>query len=221
MSIKSWSLSGLHLYEKCPRAARYRYVDRIPVPEPTPDSPMGRGTRIHELAEKFVRGEIEFPEELVQFKEDFEQLPKDTKFYMEEEWGYNPQWQPVPYNEAWLKAKLDLGYYLNKSEFKVIDYKTGKKDGNEIKHTDQAQLYACAVITRFPMIEFVHTEFWYIDKGQKLKGRYHRDKLEQFKKTFTLRANRMTCDERFIPKPNKYACKWCDFRDICESSAAT
>ena len=45
------------------------------------------------------------------------------------------------------------------------DYKTGKRRGNEIKHTDQGIVYVIGAMMRYPEIEYAQVEFWYTDEG--------------------------------------------------------
>ena len=45
----------------------------------------------------------------------------------------------------------------------VIDYKTGKRWGNEVKHAQQTQLYALGTALRYDEIQNVYTELWYLD----------------------------------------------------------
>ena len=67
--IKAWSYSRLVDFEQCKLRAKLKYIDRIP--EPARPLPPGktehandRGTRIHDAAERFVRGGVELIPEL-------------------------------------------------------------------------------------------------------------------------------------------------------------
>ena len=71
--IAAWSFSSLQSFEQCPRKVAFRQVDKIP----EPSSPAAeRGSEIHNLAERYVRGEEgeEVPLPLQKFKKGFEAL---------------------------------------------------------------------------------------------------------------------------------------------------
>ena len=77
--IKAWSYSRLVDFEQCKLRAKLKYIDRIP--EPARSLPPGktehandRGTRIHDAAERFVRGGVELLPELKSFSTEFHDL---------------------------------------------------------------------------------------------------------------------------------------------------
>jgi hypothetical protein len=148
---------------------------------PEPSNPAAdRGTEIHQQAEDYVKGELgEFPSTLIKFKNEFEnlrQLHTDAKVELEGEWGFDLEWNPCGWMEksTWARIKLDALVHEDEQSARVIDYKTGKKFGNEIAHAQQCLLYAIATFFRYPHIEFVQTELWYIDKGETTKTIYSR-----------------------------------------------
>jgi hypothetical protein len=94
----------------------------------------------------------------------------------------------------------------------ATDYKTGKKFGNEVTHNQQGQLYAIGSFMRYPTLEICDVEFIYLDHGIKSKKKtYTREKIMKFLPMWQKRADRLTSDEEFRPKPNKINCKWCPF----------
>ena len=77
------------------------------------------------------------PTSLSKFRDDFEELRSlfaDAKVELEGEWGFNTEWAPVGWMEpnTWARIKLDALVHEDESSARVIDYKTGKKFGNEI-----------------------------------------------------------------------------------------
>ena len=71
-TVKSWSISKLHDYEKCPRFFQLRHVERIP--DPRPSKAADRGTEIHNAAEYFVKGEGPMIKEMYTFATEFQHL---------------------------------------------------------------------------------------------------------------------------------------------------
>lgn len=219
--IKAWSYSRLIDFEQCKLRAKLKYIDRIP--EPARPLPKGktehandRGTRIHDAAERYVRGGVEFPSELYHFKTEFDRLRNQYahgKVSLEGEWAVNTDWEPVDWKsrDAWARIKLDALVRLSKTHAVVIDYKTGKKWGNEIKHAEQTQLYQLATFLRYPEIEVVDVELWYTDQDDITHTKYTRNQGMRFFKNFNDRGTAMTTATEFPAMPNVFACKWCPY----------
>lgn len=213
--IKTWSFSAVKQFEKCPYSVFLKRVAKSPVPEPLPDNPLVRGNLIHEMAELFVKGEGPFTHELRKFKEEFDELAEayaNGTVELEQMWWFNSDWEPVPEQakDKWGVAKLDAFMTMGDSA-RVIDYKTGKKYGNEVPHTMQAQLYMITAFLRNPTMSLITTEFWYLDTGEKMIRVYDRLILPTLIASFNKRANALTSAIAFPPKANKGNCRFCDF----------
>ena len=212
--VSTWSYSSLKTFEECP----YRiYIQRIKkIPEP-PSAAADRGTAIHKLAEQYIKGELgDFPPELIKFKSDFEELRAlfaEAKVEVEGEWGFSIDWEAVGWMvpQTWARIKLDAMVHQDETSARVIDFKTGKKFGNEIPHAQQCLLYAIAAFFRYPLVENVRTELWYLDKGEQTLRSFTRTEAMQFAPGFHRRGIEMTTCEDFTPKPSKDACRWCPY----------
>ena len=224
--IKSWSFSRLQVFQECPYRARLTWVDKVPEPERS--LPVGktehandRGSRIHEDAENFVRGKGTLTKELMKFRPEFERLKElfDTGVVcLEDEWAFDRDWQTIDWSDprAWGRLKIDALIRLNAERAVVVDYKTGRKDGNEIKHAKQTQLYALVCFLRDPQLEEIHTELWYLDQNELTRTRYTRKQAMRYLKTFDKGAKQMTSAVEFKPNPNMYTCRWCPYKEnIC------
>ena len=136
--ITSWSYSRYAQYDKCPAAAKYKFIDKLPEP---PAPAMERGNVIHKLAENYTQGKIrKFPPELTAFKEQFTELKK-SKPQLEQTWAFKVDWNETVWNDwqgCWLRVKTDASC-LDGTTLYVIDHKTGKfRDGYDA----QLSLYA-------------------------------------------------------------------------------
>jgi len=214
--VKAWSYSALKVFEECP----YRtYISRVRRVQEPSNPAAARGTEIHDQAEHYVDGTLgEMPSTLDKFKSEFEELRQlyiDGKVELEGEWGFNLEWAPVGWVEpkTWARIKLDALVHQDETSARVIDYKTGKKFGNEISHSQQCLLYAIGTFFRYPHLEFVQTELWYLDKGETTTKSYTRAEAMQFAPGFHSRAIAMTTCDDFAPTPSKQACRWCKFRE--------
>ena len=214
--LPTWSFSALKVFEECAFRAFLSRVQKIP--EPT-NPAAARGSAIHEEAEAYVKGELgEMPDTLKKFENDFEQLRTlytEAKVELEGEWGFTLDWEPTGWvgKDTWARVKLDAIVFEDDNSVRVIDYKTGKKWGNEITHGQQCLLYAIAACYRYPNIEAIQTELWYLDKGQTTKKFYTRNEAMHFTAGWHNRAVVMTTQETFEPTPSPQACRWCSYKD--------
>lgn len=131
---------------------------------------------------------------------DGETVMVDKKIYI---------WVP-----AWLRLKLDAIVFLSDVEAVVIDYKTGKKFGNEIGHAEQTQLYQMVSFLRYPQLEIIHTELWYLDlPGDEgiTQNTFNRQQGLRFKHGFTQKGLKLTTATEFPANPSIFTCKWCPY----------
>lgn len=224
-TISSWSFSRLTDFETCKYRAKLKYLDKVPEPErPLPpgktEHAHDRGTRVHTAAELFVKGGVELAPELANYKDSFLELrafhaASKGNVSLEGEWAFDHQWNTTAWSSynAWCRMKLDAFVLFNETEGKVIDYKTGRKFGNEVKHAEQGQLYQLAAFLRNPTLASVSVEFWYLDQPveQKSVFNYSRDQGTRYIEKFAKRGALLTSETEFPPNPNAYSCKWCPY----------
>ncbi len=220
--IKTWSFSRLSTFEQCKLKAKLSYIDKIP--EPVRPLPPGktehandRGTRIHEAAELYVKGGVELLPELRAFHQELDTLRTlyaSGKVSLEGEWAYTKDWLPTAWNstDAWVRVKLDAFVRLSPTHGVVIDYKTGRKHGNEIKHAEQGQLYQLAAFMRYPELETIDVEFWYTDQDEITQISYPKEQGMRFYRAFNKRGLEITEAEEFPANPNYYSCRWCPYK---------
>lgn len=222
--IKTWSHSRLVMFEQCKHRAFLKHVKKEPEPErPLPpgktEHANDRGTRIHENGELFVKGKAKLGSELRKyFTSEFEQLYtlyREKRVFMEDEWAMDRDWEPCKWDapEAWLRLKLDALVFLSDTEVVAVDVKTGRRDGNEIKHAEQVQLYQLVTFLRYPQVETVHTELWYVDIDELHSQTYRRDQGLRFKQKFDQRGEKITTyefkGEKEDANPSIFTCRWC------------
>ena len=219
MSVNSWSHSKLMDFEKCKKYFWLKHDQRIPEPErPLPpgktEHANDRGSRIHAECEDFVRGKGPFPKEMKHFEAELKSVQARYKaghVMMEGEWGFDKNWQPVDWKIAWLRVKLDVSVMLTQQHALVVDYKTGKRFGNEIKHGEQTQMYALATFLKYPLVEHVTAELWYPDVNDLATLDIVRPVGMRFLKPFDKRGRKMTEATEFPPNPNAHSCKYCPY----------
>lgn len=225
MKFKAWSYSRLSTFEACKLHAKLQYLDKIPEPErPLPpgktEHANDRGTRLHEAAEAYIRGGVELlPELSKHFVQEFDRardLFKEGKLSLEGEWGFNETWEAVAWMSSDVKCRIkaDLVCFLSDEDAVVVDYKSGKKYGNEIKHSEQMRLYVIAVLLRYPKVQKVRAELWYLDQDELTSKVYTRDQGLRFLANYERRGNEMTSCEEFPANPNNFSCRWCPYKPV-------
>lgn len=216
--VPAWSFSVLKKFEECPYRVYLSKVDKIA--EPSSDA-ADRGNKIHDEAEHYIRGELDtdkVPKNLEKLgfeyrtlREAFDESPE--QFELEQNWGFTATWGQTGFfdKDVWCRMKLDVFRRWGTSAH-IIDHKTGKKFGNELKHSDQGLQYAVGAFKRYPELEFIKVDFYYTDQGQKLEKSFTREQAMVFlprieKRAFAL--TNATAEQLSRPKPSKNNCKFC------------
>lgn len=220
--IPAWSYSRLTTFEQCRLWAKLAFLDKVPEP-PRPLPPgktehaNDRGSRIHEAAELFVKGGVEMIPELEAFRNEFLELRTQYDkglVALEGEWAFNQTWQPVGWmsKDCWVRIKPDAFVVSADGKSAVlIDYKTGRKHGNEVKHMEQCQLYQLAAFLRNPELEEVTIELWYLDQDDVTTMTFTRKQGLRYQRSFNERGLKLTMETDFDPNPNIYSCRWCPY----------
>lgn len=221
-TISQWSMSRLNVYEECPRRAFFAYTKKIPEPDRgTPPNgkewPNDRGTRVHDEMEQYVKGLSEMPPEAEFFAPSLKALrniaaerPQDV--ILEQMWGITTNWEICgPFDDVtWGRIKMDA-LVLDGEHGVAIDYKTGKRKYNEVKHGEQLVLYVIGSFLKYPQLQTITGELWYLDQHEKHEREYTRNQAMHFIKNFDTRAIALCEDKEFHPKPSTWSCRFCPY----------
>lgn len=217
--IHQWSASKLKTFSTCKFHAQLQYGQKIPEPKrPLPpgktEHANDRGSRIHLGAENFVQAKGPFIPEMGKFRVEFDSLKQlfaEGKVSIEGEWAFDKQWAPVPWRsaEAWLRAKLDAIVFLSDTEAVIIDHKTGRKFGNEVGHMQQMQIYQLIAFLKYPKLEFITVELWYLDQDEITQASFTRSQGLRFKYSIERQALALTDCVDFPANPNIFNCRFC------------
>ena len=216
--ISAWSISRLFDFESCPHRLYLRYIAKAEMPEFPEDHPLKRGLRIHKECEQYISGASEdFPSSGKKLQDELEFCKTayaDGKASVEEQWGFDEKWEATGWwdDNVWLRVATDCYVIPGTDEAIIYDWKTGKSFGNEVKYTQQGQLYACGAFMRDPDLEHVAVTFGFLDDGKLRTKHYERGaKLNKLIAKFTERGTRLTSCVDWRAKPNVLNCKFCNF----------
>lgn len=239
-TITAVSFSRLEVYEKCPKEAHLKFCKKIPEPdrgEPHSRCPTSeesgerewhndRGTRLHKSMDAYVRGhsDVYAPElkpidvEMTNARVAYEQGLVHT----EQMWCYKEEWERTAWDD-WdgirIRVKTDIfwvteGTLAAPIEAVVIDLKSGKKFGNEVKHASQLQLYALGAFKRYPTLEKVYVEIWYVDQNDIKTVEYTRRQAIGNQEDWDERFEVAMSDVIFESRPSESNCKWCAYKAV-------
>ena len=138
-------------------------------------------------------------------------LFKLGKVFLEGEWAQDRDWEITDWKTGWLRLKLDAMVRISKTMAVVIDYKTGRKFGNEVKHAEQLQLYALVTFLRHSELDELWAELWYPDAKDLTSVHFTRDQALRFLRVWTRRGDDVTTCTVWPANPNIYTCQWCGY----------
>lgn len=220
--LTSWSFSRYSDYKRCP--AKFKYKHLMGLKEPGSQA-MDRGSLIHSLAEKYVKGAIpaKLPPELASFDVELKALRKTFSKWpdwlvVEDTWAFDKAWGPSQWDDwvnCWLRVKLDLAEWLDGETMVVHDWKTGKlRPELQEEYLEQLELYALAAFLRYPELLEVRPELCYLDLGKVYPEKplaYKRSDVPELLAKWNKRVAPMFKDKLFAPRPNDKCC-WCHYR---------
>ncbi len=223
--LKSTSFSRLKEFRECPLKAKLKFLDKIPDPRPDPppgqEHPMDRGSRIHDLAERYVRGEIEagMPKELQKFQVQLDALKElypQGRVEVELPLAMDVNWHrsdPKDFANTRYRMIADVVVQIQDTELLIVDHKTGRKDGNEVVHTQQGMDYIAAMAMNYTDVQKFNFEVWYLDKGEVLPTiSFTRNELGTVIAEFISAHTQLLECRFFPPTPSYQACLWCPFK---------
>ena len=224
--VKSTSFSRAGDFEKCPLQFKLKHIDKIKDPAPPlpegQEYPMERGTRIHTLAENFVMNDqMRLPDELRHHERRLRHLQHLYKLGMvecEQGLGFDENWNqvsPTDWANCRYRMVADVVVRPRDELIMIVDHKTGKKDGNEIKHHAQLMEYAVCFALIDPSIQLFYPQIWYIDlpEGENtlMKNMTRQQVLRAFPR-IKERHRKLLEAKLFPAHPSQFACRFCPYK---------
>lgn len=209
MTISSWSFTAWESFDRCRAQFNWKYVLKVKTTVPTPEYFL-KGRRVHEGLDKLisappgvatmppeVQKEVAFVNELVSLH-----APK----VVEQKWGFAPNWNPMPWKNAWYRGICDVAIdYGDWGE--VVDWKIGRRYA---ANDEQMNCFATMSLHRWPLWRGVTTRLVYVENGGQEIRDYYREGLTLMTEKWNARANEMFSCRDWSPQPGEY-CSRCDY----------
>lgn len=214
--LKTFSFSGLKTYEECPYR---RFLQKVKGFREASGPAAERGSQIHDHIEKFIRGELDTLPKIKEKPSEFIKKLRDQfihgKIHLEENWFIDRDWKTVEKEDQWGVFIIDCYIEESDTSAEIIDWKSGRSFGNEMKHAEQLLFYACSAFARYPKLEYVTVSCCYVDENKfGLKRGFSRKAIRALREQLTKRALIMTTATEFPPVPSKKNCHWCKFKSM-------
>ena len=204
---KRHSYSSIARYRECPARYAFGYIAKLPEES---SAAMDRGTRLHKLAEDYVKGEASMPVPypLKKIAITIFQL-RERGAKAEETWLLDRDWQPTEDPDvARIKAIVDV-HWIDNDVLRIHDYKSGREYP---KHADQLEFYGAVGLRRFPDARRAVSSAVYIDAGNEgNRSTLDREMLPRVIRRWQTDMDRLDGDGRFLPTAGGH-CKWCSYR---------
>jgi ATP-dependent exoDNAse (exonuclease V) beta subunit len=240
-----WSPSKLDLAARCPKAFKFRYVDKIKTS--TKGSAAKIGTTAHKAQELSIEGastKEAFEQAIQQYSSELtnaevEQVnsfaPAVDEFnsflarfkskynvkaiYAEKEWAIDADFKACSYADkaAMIRGIVDLVIILDNGQAVIIDHKSGKKKPVE-SYATQLDTYAILALAHHPEIKAVQCAIHFMahEKVEWYVLR-RRDDIQSLLHPWLVGLlNKRTEGLRdYLPIVKRWTCGWCDFLKVC------
>jgi len=225
MSVKSTSFSRTSDFEKCPFFFKLRHIEKIKDPRPldsTVEHPLDRGTRIHTLAEKYVENPLlRLPTELAHHAERFDALRvayEKGMVTLEMPLAFDKHWRQSAsddFKNTIYRMIADVVVQPTEERILIVDHKTGKKKGNEIKHHQQLMEYAVGFSLVYADLQLFDTQIWYLDQPEGenvMKRSFTRTQVSNSFNPMRERHEKVLNAKVFPATPSQFACLFCPYK---------
>jgi len=235
----SWSYSKLKLYQECPRAFKFRYIDKIETPASKISIAGKLAHRCFNLyTEYLVKHRLKtdmsimpqiveyvlssanvYEDELIKeveiLADNFTRgfvLNLDTFYGAELKLAIDEKGNEVKWKDsnAFFRGILDR-IDIEDNRVLVTDYKTGWEI---IKDKAQLETYAWMAKVVFPKIDTFHIEHYFVRYNTKRYGELTNEDVERAKKRIIRTIKKINNDTEFLPNPST-RCSWCPYVVKC------
>lgn len=205
----NYSYSRIKLYEHCPRAYKYKYVDKIKV-SAGDTAALNKGIDWHNSVELYLKGETACSSLVHMNKHAMHKIIglKEANYESEKEYVFN-------FNGISIIAIIDaIKLYDNDFSASIVDFKTGSysvyKAQNYMK---QLKFYASLIMIHWPLLLTVKCDVLFLENGISNIVEFKRSELYTMQE---LIAQCTTLGHDIKPKYS-HMCKFCQYLGACDA----
>lgn len=207
----AWSFSRLNKYRQCP--LKSYWMDYAPkdqrVKEP-PNPIFEKGNDMHKAMELAVKKDRELPVHLMHTRPIVDAIRRAPVQMVEEKMAFTQELKPVTFfdQNCWVRVIHDI-LVLNADQTHAvcIDWKSGKPR----PESDQLELFAGSVFTKYPSVETVDTYYGFLEHKKFARMTYHKKMEDHIWQKFGEEAYQIEHAYKtgdWQPCPGKQ-CEWC------------
>lgn len=220
--IQAVSYSRMRVGEECMYQALLKFARKIPEPVSLTgaESPLDRGSRVHQDAENYVLGKGKITKELESVHTELHDLherflTEPNTIELEQMWCFTTDWGITAWNDwdnIWCRVKQDAVITPDADTVIAIDYKTGKKHGNEVKHNDQLRIGLLGASFKYPEATRFIAENWYTDQDMIIPQEYSRPQVMGMYEELDGRLRAITTATSYPASPSERNCRFCPYK---------
>jgi hypothetical protein len=206
--ITQLSFSRIKGWEKCPRQAKHKHIDKLP---DGGNYATSRGADLHTLAEDYLNDpDKPCPPALQKIGSALLGLTQECdSFETEMRAAFDKYWKVVDFFDPTVFMRAVYDYFGVRDNYGlIVDHKSGKEYP---EHQDQQELYALTGFHYNPDLEVIDTRMLYIDHGFQQGMNFTREAdLERLTEIWAKRWDRVLADDVFAESPGSH-CRWCSY----------
>lgn len=222
--LKQFSNSAIQLFERCPCAFSFQYLDKISV---VTAPALNRGSSLHLILERYDGTETKnsvvdkFLESEV--GQEVKNILTSGNCLRETRLGCTPDLLPDTFGKGFFRGIIDL-LYVKDGLWTVVDYKSGKFRDQPF---DQLKIYAGLVALHHSDLctklnipddipEVLELKYKFLDAQKELKMLVSREECLELLKTKIQEAKNILMQVDF-PRNRGNHCWWCSYKDFCKN----
>lgn len=207
----AWSYSRLNKYRQCP--LKSYWMDYAPkqakVVEP-PNPIFEKGKEWHTYMENAIKRGDQLPEFLQQTKPLVDAIRSFPEVYVEQQLAFTEDLKETSWfgKDVWCRVIWDVAALNHdRSAMIVGDHKTGKPRPD----SDQLELFAASAFRRFPSVQEVRTQYYFLEHKKYSSQVFHRKSEDHIWQKFGEEASLIATSKEtgdWPARPGKH-CDWC------------
>ncbi len=232
------SFSAFDNYNSCPLRYKFRYIDKIQIPQKTE---LEFGSLMHSIVQNALKRDPIIPseEELIKlYNEGFDQITFKDDRQKKQYWPVGkdiirifletlkPGFRDTIATEKRFYIQLNDKHAISGAidrvdklpfgAYEIIDYKTNfkPKTQQEIDRDKQLGIYHLAMQNLWPEAKDVRLSMYFLKPNLKLSTSRRDDEIQALKEELIETAEKIESDTEFRPRRNSL-CDWCDFQHLC------